>query len=216
MDNIGAERNMATGMYQEAAHAPNKEMVDDIVARYGPNQVYYLPDLTTTSPGAKRQITAAPGNHTRAVESQKMLEKVVMMKRKNFTSRKLAEMACRRPALPVVESKLASVINYSHYHSSSVTFIDITKQLEGTITIRTDAAVSRRRTLNTERQTPSTGCWYLRSSSGYPSYHYVAVLCDKYGSINLRRFIFMRHLTGTKKEENENINYGILPEFEVD
>ncbi|PXF49625.1 hypothetical protein BWQ96_00503 [Gracilariopsis chorda] len=156
---------MAAGLYNKAVHAPTREMVDGIVALCEPNQLDYLSkfpksqlyrayssleDWTTTSQGAEIQMAAALPNLIRAVEPQKMLEKVLMTHRKTFLSRQTAALACWGPVPPFVERQLASIINRSRGYLSSVTFIDGTRQMEAPVTSQTDASVSRRITLSTE------------------------------------------------------------------
>ncbi|PXF48448.1 hypothetical protein BWQ96_01617 [Gracilariopsis chorda] len=183
MKKVGAERNMAAGLYNKAVHAPTREMVGGIVALYGPNQLDYLSkfpksqlyrayssleDLKTTTQGAESQMAAALRNHIRAVEPQKMLEKVLMTQRKTFLSRQTAALACRGPVPPFLERQLASIINRSRGYLSSVTFIDGTRQMEATVPSQTDASVSRRITLRTKHQTPPMCCSFSLSSCGYP------------------------------------------------
>lgn len=227
----GADKAMGLQLYEKAVYAPTVEAVNQICASYSPAQKAYLEnfdnaelymaysrlqDLTRTSQGAESQMSAALRNNIRSVEPQKMITTVLLTQRSNFLKHQAAAGSCMSPVPPYVEKHLAQLIRRARCYQSSVTYVPGTSQMEATVRSQVDGSITRTVTISDLPQTPPRCCAYSEKGSGFPCLHGVAVICEKYGTSNLYKFIERRHLTTTWKTQYENIFFSLPHQSLVD
>lgn len=228
---VGAEKSDAVWLYTKALYAPTKQETDSFIARFGPRQRAYLDkfdkkhlyrsysslkDLITTSQGAESQMSAALRNHIRSVEPQQMLKKVFHTYREGCLSRATAALNCKSPVPPHVERHLASLISKSRVYQGSVQFIAGTGQMEATVRSETDASVERHVVLSDSPQTVPSCCAYSKLGTGYPCFHGVAIIAERFGSTNLYRFVDEKHLSSTWSKQYEEVSFNSPSQHDVD
>lgn len=155
-------------------------------------------------------------NNVRNVEPQKMLHNFVMKERSNFLRRKQAAAKCTSPVPPHVERILAKLITRSRSYQESVQFTDGSNMMEATVASQTDPTVRRRVVISSEEHVPPSCCSYSQARNGLPCYHGVAVICEKYGTMNLFKFISKRHLTTEWKKQYEGIDFDVPNEADIE
>lgn len=142
-------------------------------------------------------MLASIQNHIRGVEQQKMSQKVVSVQRTRFLTRRKAALSCTSPLSPIIERNLADFIKKAHSYQSSVRFIEGNNTMEATVISQRDTSVTRRIFFKEELHVPPAFYSYSTDSDGFPVWHGVADICEKHGSVNVHRFIAVRHLTDT-------------------
>lgn len=73
-------------------------------------------------------------------------------------------------------------------YQESVTFLDVTNMTEETVVSRTDPTVSRHVVLRMTEHTTQSCCYFLMRGIGFKCYNVTAVVCEKYGSVNIYRY----------------------------
>lgn len=228
---LGSERASGLSLYERALRAPCKDVVDIMKAQYGEKQRAYLgrfadkelyraysklQDLITTSQGAESQMSSSLRNHIRSVEPQQMLHAVVSTQRTTFLKRKSAALRHHGPVPGHIEKHLALLIMKARPYQQSVRFIDGTNYMEATVVSQRDPTHLRHVRLTAEPQTPPMCCSHSSSGDGFPCYHGVAVLCEKHGSVNLHKFIAVRHLRAAWKAQYEDVDFPFPAQSDVD
>ena len=88
--------------------------------------------------------------------------------------------------------------------------------MEATVCSCRDATNTRRVVLSSEPLTPPTCCVYSMVGDSFPCWHGTAVLCEKYGSVNLHQFIAERNLSIRWKEQYDGTSFKLLCQADVD
>lgn len=228
---LGAEKSWGVRLYEKALRAPSVDSVNAMKAQYGQKMSSYLSkfpdkelyracsaleDLVTTSQGAESSMAAALRTQIRAVEPQSMLEKVALMQRSRFLAQKKDASQCDRPVPPRVAQHIGKILLRAREYQGSVRFIDGTDAMEATVQSASDSSQLRHVVLNKEPQIPPSCCAFSQNGDGFPCYHGAAVIAEKYGALNMWKFVHIRHLTATWKSQYHNVSYTIPPQYKVD
>ena len=94
--------------------------------------------------------------------------------------------------------------------------MDGTAPMEATVTSCTDVALQRRVRLSDARQSPPVCCGYSSNGDGIPCFHGVAVLCEKYRTANIHRFIAEKHLAARWSELYMDVSFTLPSQSDVD
>lgn len=152
---------------------------------------YPLEDRTLTSQGAESQMWSSVRNPIRGVEPQLMLQKFVEVHHRLVNERSSAALRCTSPDPTHVEKHLASLIQKARVHQPSVRFVEGTNVIDSDVISRMDATVMQRVSFSRKPKTPPLCCAYSSNGDGFTCFHGVAVIAEKYGSINLQKFKFI-------------------------
>lgn len=228
---VGTEKAAAADLYERALRAPSREAVDALKELYGRKTKEYLSkfddselyraysalqDLVVTSQGAESSMSAALRTQIRSVEPQTMLQKLVLLQRSRFLVKKQEALSCNAPVPPNVEKHLAKLIEKSRMYQESISWVPGAHQMEATVLSRKDASQRRHVVLSTSDHTPPSCCSFSKLGDGFPCLHGVAVICEKYGSVNLHKFIAPRHISSSWKRQYENVNFTVPPQDKID
>lgn len=228
---LGATKEIGLSLYERALHAPSRSAVDEIVAGYGDVQRQYLSkfhrseiykaysclqDSIVTSQGAESQMSASLRNHIRSFEPQKILHKVVLTQRSSFLKRQSASQTCSMPVPPAIQKQIAFLIRRSRAYQNTFVFCDGTSQMEATVSSCADGSLTRRVRISEAPQQPPICCGYSTNGDGLPCFHIVAVLCEKYGTSNIHRFVAESHLAAKWKDLYDNVSFTLPSQTDVD
>ena len=227
---LGASRSVGISLYDQALYAPSVSMVDEIVSRYSEQQAKYLgkfdksmlyraysslEDTIVTSQGAESQMCASLRNHIRSVEPQKMIMNVVFKQRAGFLQRQAASMECKNPLPPSMEKHTAYLIERSRAYQSTVKITKQTPPIEATVASYKDGSKLRHVRFTEDGKIPVC-CAYAVFGDGFPCYHAVAVICQKYGQMNVHQFIEPKNQTTAWKKLYNGVMFSIPTQSEVD
>lgn len=140
-----------------------------------------------------------------------MLSKAVLTQREFSLSRQTRAIDCRAPVPPYIEKILAKLLERSHVYQYTVNFVEGTGQMEANVTRYTNASLRRRVMLCENEQTPEKRYGYSRDDCGLRCLQSISVLWEKYGSSNMDRFMYSRHLTTASKAIEEAVMF-LLPD----
>ena len=87
--------------------------------------------------------------------------------------------------------------------------------MEATVASRSDGFQLRHVCISTEPQTPPSCCAYSINGDVFPCLHGVEVLCEKYGAVNLHKFIHVRHVSSAWKRQYNGVNFTVPPQHKI-
>ena len=97
-----------------------------------------------------------------------------------------------------------------------MTFLDGTGLMEATVISQVDGTRTRRVVLSNEQQKPPECCDYPFDRALFPCWHGTVVLCEKYETMNLFKFIGPKNLTVAWKEQYEGRMFRMPLQADVD
>ena len=145
-----------------------------------------------------------------------MLQTVLESQRKAFLKRQNVAVSCEKPVPPHIERHLAMLIRLSRPYQKHVKFLDGTNHMEATVVSAVDGNKTRWVVLSKEEQKPPSCCAFSLDDSVFPCWHGTAVICEKYGSMNLFKFIGARNLTVAWKEQYVGVIFPMQIQADVD
>lgn len=155
-------------------------------------------------------------SHIRAVAPQTMLGKVVSTLRSKLLQHEADALYCDDPVPPTFKRNSAHLLTKSRAYQSSLEFIYGTNFMKSTVIIQVDGSQIIRVVLSSEAFSPPLCGSYFTNGDGFPCWHGVAVICEKYSSMNIYNFIDKRHLTETWKLQYGDVSYPLPERQDVD
>ena len=108
------------------------------------------------------------------------------------------------------------LIRRSRPYQKHVKFLDGTNHMEATVVSAVDGNKTRRVVLSKEEQKPPSCFAFSFDDYMFPCWHETAVICEKYCSMNLFKFIGARNLTVAWKEQYEGVIFPMPIQADVD
>lgn len=164
----------------------------------------------------KVQCLQRYGSKISAIEQQCMLEKLVRTQCSTLLEQKAESMQFERSVPPRVEQRIGKIFTKARNYQDSVRFLLGTDNIKATVQSFVDSPLLRHVVICSKVQVPPSCCQYSQSGDGFHCYHSAAVLSEKYGAMNIWKFIAVRHLTSTWKEQYFNISCTVPAQHKVD
>lgn len=130
-----------------------------------------------------------------------MLHKLVNIQRSRFLTKKQEALA------PNFEKILSKLMEKARIYLESIQWIWDTNQMEATVLSRKEVSARRHVVISSEPQTPPSCCAYSKVGDGFPCLYGVAVICEKYGSVNIHKFW---------KKQYEGVYFKVPPQYKID
>lgn len=225
---LGSGKGHANNLFRQAVKAPSHEKLMAIKGLYSDKQGDYLAkfdddilyvaeskvdNIIFTSQGAESEMNALMKIQVRSIEPQKMLWKVALEYKRRFDANAAEAAECECPVPPRVERHIAHLIIQAKKYSI-VRALPNTNMNEYEV-ICNDGRIIRV-IFSPKEQTPPICCAFSKVGDGYPCYHGVAAIIDKYGVSSVHKFIDARHLTKTWKEGYVGLEFRLPDQSQMD